>query len=436
MNDILAYFLLALKEGLVYRKVNWVINMFATTEYEENWKENVYPYKLVKTPEQVYYVDPSNLEQLIPIGNSKGNFALLTKDIGVLINPNNVFNAKEEIETTVGNVLVNYILYHDAFGDKIPFQTGKITGRSISGILKDKLVDDPSEGEEKDPTQIYVSDFLTYYKGYNYLLNFTQLSIPGDTEKSLQTHPDMAKLRNELFEKHKHELSDPAVVTRIEEQLEALDREWLEGDSSLGLYRRPKDFKVIRKKLYYTYGNVTAFNETEGVNLIDKPLEEGWDLSKFKHYNNDSRAGSYDRGAETALGGELTKWILRASNNIQLKEEDCGSVLGDRVLITEKNAKNYLGFYYLNRNAKATRFDESKISSYLGKRMIIRSPRYCQTSNGNHCKVCVGDTLSHHEAGVSSALSKVGSDLMAIAMSSMHGKVASVAKYDFNEQLT
>lgn len=433
--NVIDYFLTALNEANTYRKVNWVISLFATTEYEKDWKKNNYPYKIVKTPEQVYYVDPTNPNALIPLGTLKGNGALLYSFTEVDINPNNVFNAEKPMTTTVGNVLANYILYKDAFGKKIPFKSGKISGSTIADYLKENMLDDPEDENKKDPNKIYVSDFLTYYKAYNYLLNFTQLWIPGDTVKSLQTHPDMDKLRKTLFETHKDELDDPAVIANIEAELEKLDREWLEGDSSLGLYNNNKDFKVIRKKLYYTYGNVSGFSEGKESDIIEKPLSQGWDLNKFKTYNNDSRAASFDRGASTALGGEFTKWILRASNNIQISEEDCKSIMGDRVTITNGNAKSFIGFYYLNRNGQATTYDESKINSYLGKKMIIRSPRYCKAKNKNYCKICMGDQLSEHVAGVSSALSKIGSDLMGFFMGAMHGKINAVAKYDINTQL-
>ena len=47
----------------------------------------------------------------------------------------------------------------------------------------------------------------------------------------------------------------------------------------------------------------------------------------------------------------------------------------------------------------------------------------------------MGDQLSEHVAGVSSALSKIGSDLMLIFMGAMHGKINAVTKYDINTQL-
>lgn len=428
--DLRTYLIESLEYGSVYKKYEWIVTLFATTDYVEDWRAGSYPYRLVKTPDQVYYVSPDNPETLVPIDGFKGTDALVTPKDVIRVDAGEVFSIKEPMDVTVGNLFTNYLLYRDAFGDKIPFNNGSIKGNTLEQFFSDNLVDDPPEGVEKDPSKIYISDFLVYYKSYCYLINFMHLFVPGDSEKSLQTHPDMDRRRAELFEKHKHELNDPTVVTLIENELSNLDREWLAGDPATGLWMSDKDFKVIRKRLYIDFGRVTAFSETEAPKLITKPLSEGWDLANFKYYLNDSRAGSFDRGASTALGGEFAKWILRVSSNIHILDEDCGSTLGDRVVIDAVNYKLYQGFYYLNRKGSPVPFDVERKESYFGKRMIIRSPRFCRGKGGYFCRVCMGDKLSEHPAGVSMALTKIGNDIMGIFMSSMHGRIAQVASYD------
>ena len=77
---------------------------------------------------------------------------------------------------------------------------------------------------------------------------------------------------------------------------------------------------------------------------ITKSLAEGWDITKFPEMMDGSRAGSYSRGAETMLGGEQVKWLLRTSSNMRITQKDCGSRLGYRMQVTPTTIKQLVGF--------------------------------------------------------------------------------------------
>lgn len=440
--DLHTYLLNALKVGASYRETEWTISAFATTEYVEHKRSDAYPYRIIKGADQTYYVDPNDLETLIPITGVKGKGPLFHHHDKINITPEMVENVTTPIETDVGKLLANYILLIYPFGSRIEYMNKRISGKDLADFFTKTLEDDPMvDGKvvmpelEPGSKRIFIQDFLKYYDAYVYFWNFTQLFVPGDTEKSLQTHPDMEKLKRELFEKYKDELHDPVVLTQIEDELMKLDQEWLAGDSSLGLWVKDKDHKVVRKKLFMTVGNVTGFSDSNEANPIENSLDEGWDLSKFADYNDDLRVGSYDRGRQTALGGEFVKWLIRISSNIKITLDDCGTQLGRRVELTTENLPKYIGFDYVARSGKPTTLTEELATKLIGRRIIIRSPAYCTLTHNEYCSTCVGPHLREHRAGVSTALTKMGDMLMYIFMQSMHGKIMAVEEYNMEDWL-
>lgn len=438
--DLQTYLLNALKVGETYRETEWIISAFATTEYVEHKRSDAYPYRIIKGADQTYYVDPNDLETLIPLDGVKGNGPLFHHKDKITITPEMVVNAQGPTETDIGKLLANYILLIYPFGSRIPYMNEQISGKKLADFFAKTIEDDPYEDgqfvePEEGTNRIFIKDFLKYYEAYVYFWNFTQLFVPGDTERSLQTHPDMEKRKKELFEQYKDQLHDPVILTKIEEELMKLDREWLAGDSSLGLWVKDKDHKVVRKKLFMTVGNVTGFSDSNEANPIENSLDEGWDLSKFSDYNDDLRVGSYDRGRQTALGGEFVKWLIRISSNIKITQDDCGTTLGRRVVLTEQNIGKYIGFDYVTRSGKPAVLTEELARKFIGRRIIIRSPAYCTLSHNEYCSTCVGPNLREHKAGVSTALTKMGDMLMYIFMQSMHGKIMAVEEYNMGDWL-
>lgn len=433
--DIRTYYLTALQHE-AYKHVNWVFHVFTKTEEEpEAWKDDPFPYRLVKTEQLAYYVNPLNTSELLPITGHTGMDALIHPNTPITLEPGEVPNLFTRIDTTCGNVFVNYVMLVYPFGKKVPFLTGRLKAGDFEKRILPLLESDPEEGSELDPTKIYASELYKFYDAAAHLLHFTQVAIPGDTEKSATTHPQMNELKKKLYEENKDRLHDPVVLAEVEAQLKELDKQWLEGDASLGLLiNEGKDFDVVRRKLFYHMGYEGGFGGEEAPPIMNS-LADGWDLSRFPDYNNASRAGTYGRGVQTALGGELVTWILRIAVNSKIVEEDCGSMLGDRVIITEDNYQSFAGYYYLNVKGVPTAFDKDNLRQYIGKRVIIRSPQFCKSEHSDYCSVCIGDDLSNHPDGISIAISNIGSRIMNMFMKAMHGKSLSTTTYDILKAL-
>lgn len=147
------------------------------------------------------------------------------------------------------------------------------------------------------------------------------------------------------------------------------------------------------------------------------------------------REGTYDRGASTALGGEAVKFILRVMQNTVIAEDDCKTKLGMPVKITKATQEQFVG-NYLIEGTKLVQLTPENVGGYLNKEVVMRSPLFCRTERSNFCATCIGGRYGDHATGLPTAASNVGSIMMAVFMSAMHGKALKTAKYDYKAELT
>jgi hypothetical protein len=431
----LDFFLAAMKAGL-YRRRAWVISAFSLVrEGPEDWKRDPYPLRIVQTPSGHFYVNPENVGELlqidgvsdpgIPPYHHKDRIKLAVGSVPNLTN--------HDVETTYGNLLANYITIIWPFGRKIDFQEGRFTPSKIEQIILPRLADDPKEGDPVPKTmapaaQIYVSEYLNYCDSMFYIAGFTQLWVPAGTAKTMTAAPGIVELKQKLLEENKDRLHDPAVIAKIQAELVKFDREYLKGDPGENFLIGKKSFEVVRSKLFGMHGAEVGLAERVDVDLIENSLSQGWDIDKFDSMNNSLRAGSFNRGAQTELGGESVKWLLRASSNIRVAVDDCGSELGNEV--ETSNPDWLVGFSVVTKKGSELVTKEN-VDSYLGKRLVVRSPMFCKGPKTDYCKVCVGERLAANPTGLSTAISEYGSAFLSIYMAAAHGKALTLAKMDF-----
>lgn len=354
----------------------------------------------------------------------------------VVVTKDDLPNLQEKsVETTYGRLVANWLLLIYPFGTKIPYINRQFAIGEIEKLIERRLTSNPKDGEQEDPDKIYIYEYNKYRKAAGILNGLTQLCVPSATPKSLTRHPDAEKLRAELLEKYKDRLHDPATIAKIEGELIKLDREWLEGDEAMGFLIKSKSIEVVRKKSFYMVGAESSFGEAGENTLIERALSEGWDIEKLPQMANNLREGSFDRGAQTALGGEGTKFILRVMQNSQIEEEDCGTKHGFPVTITEDNKNQYIG-NNLIVNGKVVAITEENVKGFLNKPQIMRSPMFCKTDRAGFCSTCMGARYGASPTGLATAASRIGSTFMSVFMASMHGKALSVAKYDYKASIT
>lgn len=427
-------FLNAMQSEL-YKKRAWVISAFSViNESFEEWKKDPYPYRIIQTPTGYFCVDPTDTSKLIMIEDGVVGTPLFNFADGIDLDIGDVPNVtKNKVSTSYGELLVNYVMLIYPFGKKVEYVSGKIKPTQLEGLIIDRLKDNVPL-DQRNENDIYVDEYLKFCDSAFYLTAFTQICVPSATAKTLVAAPGIIELRKKLIEENKDRLHDPVVVAKIDAELVKYDKEYMKGDLGEDFLIGGKAFAVVRKKLYGMHGAETGLEENVEVDLIQNSLAEGWDISKFPAMNNSLRAGSFNRGAQTMLGGESVKWLLRGSSNIRVTVDDCGSTMGVIRNIDNLNAENFIGFSVIE-GGKTTMLTKDNINVYINTTVKVRSPMFCKLSKTDFCKCCVGSKLAANPTGLSTAISEYGSSFLAIFLALSHGKALQLSKMDYKKQL-
>lgn len=435
----LEWFLAAAKYGR-YKQKHWIMRCFSLSRGVSNrvrrkkaWDIKYVPGESAKSmPAGVNFYDGEGA--LVTLSdytyNPKKPEPPFKFKEGVDLVPGDVANLNAKVRTTYGNIVANYMVLVYPFRSILPFRVGRFSLRDVEKDIEKLLTTNPDDMEApRDPNIMYVVDYLKYTRGAGMLAGISHLCVPSATEKSMTTHPDMDKLKKKLLEQYKGRLHDPVVIAAIEKELVALDTEYLKGDLSEGFLLSKKSRNVIRKKSHILVGLITAFDESGKGELVPRSLADGVIAEDLVAMANDTREGSYDRGADTALGGYEVKQMLNITQNTVIVGEDCGTKLTFPMTISKDNMDTLNGSY-AQVGKELVLLDPDTIGKYLGTTLNVRTPYFCRQTKSNICKVCVGAMYASRPTSLPSAISSIGSAFMSIFMASMHAKVLETAVYD------
>jgi hypothetical protein len=432
------YFLAAMQAG-EHRRQAWVISNFSLiSEGPEDWRRNPYPYRLVQTFSGFYFVNPTNPSELVHIEDGTVGQPLFRMMEAISLTPGDVPNLTDAVTTTYGNTLYNFSCIVYAFGAKIPFLTGRWSPKKVEGLIAGRMPQKQNVPfEERDPNGIYTDELLRFNDAMFNLEAYTQLCVPACSRKSMTAAPGIIELREQLLTQFDGRTHDPAVIAHIDKTLVDYQKAWMKGDSSMRLLIKDKSFSVVRKKLYAIGGAEAGLDDQVSMDLVTKSLSEGWQIDKFATLNTTSRAGSFNRGAQTELGGEAVKWLFRAASNMRVMGEDCGSKMGVYVYAGKDEARRFLGFTAIlgKDGSDQIKITQDNVGNYLGGTLRLRSSMYCKFEKTDFCATCLGDRLSTNPNGLGVAVAETGSTFLGDFMSAMHGTVVAVTKLDWKKQL-
>jgi hypothetical protein len=435
------FFLKAMQAG-EFKRRSWVISAFSLVkEIPDAWKHEPYPYRIVQTPAGHFFLDPEKGNALSMIDDAAPNEPPFRFLDHLNITQDDVPNVHEgEVTTTYGNVLFNFTCLVWPFGGRVGFKTGRINAGALEQEVLDRVQDMVPKGERRDENNkdapLYVSEYIKFCEAMFHMAGYTQLCVPAKSAKEMVAPPGLKELRTKLLKENKDRLHDPAVIAAIQKQLVDYDKEYLKDDTAAGFLGASanKLYGVVRSKLFLMHGAEFGFGMGT-MDLIDNSLSEGWNVEKFPAMMDSLRSGSYNRGAETMLGGEAVKWLLRASSNMQVVKEDCGTKLGLPMVVNKKTVKKLPGFSVVTEDGHVKIADAEAAGQYLGKSIMLRSPMFCKLDKTDYCAVCVGDRLSVNPTALSAAISEYGSTFMLISMSAMHGKKLETQRMNYQTAL-
>ena len=326
------------------------------------------------------------------------------------ITKGDIDNLNSKVKTTMGRYLMNQVLLVHVFGSKLEyintqFGNGDIEKHIVDWYLKKEITAD----------DVYAYTDCLYFLGH-----FTELCVPTFTKKSFMTDPDMAKFKKGLLAKYKDQLDDPVILAKIEDEMIAKDKAFLKGDTNTRFYDAmgKKTYNIHRKKMFLSVGAIEAFSEDESKTVfIENSLSEGWDVENFDLIVDEIRKGCYSRGAETAKGGDLTKYIMRIFQDVELRKGDCKSKNGYKYDVTAGNYMDFVG----RTDMTGRVMTEGLMKGLVGRSVKLRSVMTCKLKGGV-CHTCMGTNVSklEHKTVLGMAIEITGL-LMGLSMKNMHG---------------
>jgi len=435
------YFKRAIKAEC-YKSKAWIISVFSITQEDpESHVKKPYAYKLAQSPTGFSFIDPESDNKLTKIETETLGEPLFTfKDV-IEIDNSVCANTAEPVTTTLGCVLFNVISLVGPFGTKIPYQNGLVSIGKIEDIIAQKLKDTPPEGTERSQDVFYVDELMSFNKSISFLENLSQLCVYAATPKNIVAPPNVDEYKAKLIEEYGDRLTDPVTLAEFEGKLKTYDAEWLKDDPSYGILMSGKITNMSRKGMFLSVGAGHGFKESTKAIPVLNSLQDGWpkDPDQFTAMINVSRAGSFFRGSDTVKGGVSAKALLRAISNFVIMDQDCGTSLGFRKHITEKNYKKLVGRYMVveNERMRWTLIETpDNAKQYVGKTIILRSPLYCKLEKDTICRYCVGENLFRNPVGLTSAATEISSIILATSLAQFHGTMLATNRYNYLEALT
>lgn len=418
-----------------YRKKAWVISAFSIIREDEGkWTKDPYPYRIVQTPTTNYFFNPA-INDLEVIDGCLPLQPIYSFTDRIVLEPGDLPNITETTETTIGNAYYNKACLCDAFGDKVKFQSGLEIEKLQKEIAK-RLRDTPLPGSPRESKYIYCDEYEKFTNAVFFLTNFSQLCTWGLTEKVLKAPPGVKELRDKLMRQYKDQLHDPATLAVIMGELKKLDKEYLKDDPGMNFLLSKKSFDVVRSKLFLAYGAERDLSGSNDMHFVPKSLDEGWEVKQLPVMNNASRAGSFNRGAETQDGGVSFKELNRAFANLTITMDDCGTTIGRTINVDESNVGSLVGFTVMTPGGSTFIDDELVAKRFLGSTVSKRSPMYCIAGDDQLCKVCGGSNLANNPMAVAMAVADLGSTFMSLRMAKMHGSAIVTHKLNWKKRIT
>lgn len=329
---------------------------------------------------------------------------------------------------TWGDLLYNSRVIVYAAGRRIPYREGPIDLGEDERFILASMQDDPKDDVDVGDT-LYVKHYMRFGKAVGDLAGF-ELFVPSVTERALQPPPDRDELRARLLEENKDNLDDPVAQARIQDTLVASYKKYIEGDPSEGFLYKRKSLNTALKRMFLIHGPESGFSEGGRSTLIVNSLQEGIDVAKYPDMVNSLRAGSFYRGALTALAGEDVDLMGRIFQNARIQPGFCGTTDTYDEVIDE----NCLGRTIVDKGA-AVKITKENLNAYQGKVYGMFSAMYCIEARGDCCSVCMGDKLSQYPNSVGSMVAEIPSKMMQVMMGSAHAKELKTTPLDLENFL-
>lgn len=420
--DTNTFFINALRSQAHYKRA-WMIRTFGVALDDPNTVTGeLPPWTVLRTATNVQVKLPDGQMEILE--EAKLGEPVLSAKSVIFVPPKFFEFWPEGGFTTAGNLVYNSCCLWPVVGAKFGYINERVDERKIEAKFAEAMIDDPEDPSQKDPNLIYVSDWLQYGRAIKYQEEFSSLFVWTLSENSIVPSDEVLKRKEELLAEAQANgtIGDPVTQAKIFKELEDLDSKQLAQDPGAAFITSGKS-KLVRRKLTSMYGAEQGLDVSQKPLLITQSLHDGLRPEHLVDVMNVSRAGSFDRGAETMYGGVEAKWGDRVMQGSKVVAEDCGSQLGYTYEVTPRTIANTIGRWMFTSEGVKLIEDKHQAMALIGQTIKVRAPNRCKAAPlTKWCTVCLGAQLSANPRALGLSVSAYGSGFLQLSLQSMHAK--------------
>lgn len=347
----------------------------------------------------------------------------------IKLEANDLPNLKTDMETTIGDIILNYILKVYPFNDKMPY-TVNPSPIDIESVISIKLGGD-----------ISTIEYGNFVESCDFIEQLSDLFVTSATLKVISPAPGMMEYKKKLYADYRARYGDKLdtdieLLAEIDSKLVAYDEEYMKDDPTYGILVNKQIMTNARKNLFGTVGAEIGL-DGELTTIVENSLLEGYPNNKeqLAAIFNSSRKGSIYRGFMTQFTGADAKVTARVINNIETTTGDCGTSNAIDTLLSKDNSNEYIN-YYIMVNGKPLLLDNNNITQFIDKVVKLRSYMTCIEPNNKYCGICSGK-LGEDNKHLPIILTTENSSIFTnTAMKSMHDKSLSIVEYDLSVSIS
>ncbi len=409
------YLKYALKNRLP-SKVEWIYSVFSKPLTDTAY---------IKIKDNKYFLVVDNALKEVTLNSSGSVFDVKDK---VILNEKDLSNITNEIKTTVGRAIINYIILCVPFKDKIPYQNDTLD----FGAIHDDII--ITRLSDKDtPDTITIDEYNNFGISLSFIRSLAELFVISSTEKAILPPKGIKEFKEKTIKEFKKKYGDDVFkdkvrVSEFESILKEYDKEWLKDDPSYGISLSGKILNNSRKKRFLTFGSEDGILATEEATLVENSLLEGFpnDKKKLATMFNSARAGSYSRGKETQDSGVISDKLVRGLTGFKVIIEDCKTTKGKYFNVTKNNYISLIGRSKFINSKSIIIETEPEAKKLIGTTILLRSMLYCKSKNNTFCKLCAGRSISQTPNGITLISLDIGAAAMSSKLKKMHDSSLSV----------
>lgn len=340
------------------------------------------------------------------------------------------YEKQPEIKTTIGRFIANKFILQGSNTIGVIEYINQVMNKKMIGNI-DTLIG-----------QLYMEDTIDRHAFNAYLdhrdtLGYWLNGMLAHTisERMAKPLPEIQKKKAELCKKYEKELEagDLDVMTKISDELVAYAKEILKDDPGMDLYTSGDlDFGNNYKNNSIIKGAV--MNEiNDSYDFVSTSFMDGIDVKDIPAHANSILASQYPASIATADAGYMGKKLLALLQMMEVDEEgtDCHTKNLIPITITNHN-KNDMLYTWISDDGKEVMLNRENISSYVGKRVKMRSPMSC--INEKICSKCAGQLfymLDAKQAGLFSV--QISHAALNLGLKAKHCSVIELYSLDPNK---